>query len=113
MIFGTYQCLLIIEVPGTSDHFLEVAVVINTTADICVVFFKLFASDNVISSLAVSIVVVLLEGRKEFLKNLALCLFAGNNIGVELAIVSAFNIVDVKVPIAVFVHLCEGLAHKL
>jgi hypothetical protein len=53
---------LIVEVPSTGNHFLEVAVVIDTAADVGVVFLKLLAGDNVISSVAVPVVVMLFEG---------------------------------------------------
>jgi hypothetical protein len=53
---------LIVQIPSSRHHFLEVSVIIDAATDIFVVLLEFLASHNAVSGIAVSVVVVLLKG---------------------------------------------------
>jgi len=101
------------DVPGVSDHKLEVVISLDAHRDVVVVFNELVLVDSVVLDTTGMVSVVSLEGIEEFAENLVLSLLTRLDIGVLLGVESLTDIVDVNDTTVVSVHNIKGLHNKI
>lgn len=101
-----------VKVPRVVHHEGKVLVIIDTSADLVVIFIEFFLCDDVVGSAILAHRVVHFESFQKFVQNLVLSLLAGKHVGVLRGRVNTSQVIDVDVTVSVFVELVESFGNN-
>ena len=108
----TFSIASIVQIPGVCQHYLEVGIIVDRSADIRVVISKFVQGDDVVTLLGFFITPgqasVGFKRLKEIYQHFLFSLLPCFNIRVRLSIVELFDITEFQGPTFVYVKLCEG-----